>query len=87
VVATQPDGALGVPAPRIEGFTIRLPLAILIVGLAIFLPVLGASLLGALVQYALGSARRRLAAIHFNIDCAYGRHLPTTYTGMGSAFR
>jgi len=41
----RPDGALGVPAPRVDGFTIRLPLAVLIVGLAIFLPVLGASLL------------------------------------------
>lgn len=41
----RPDGALGVPAPRAQGFTIRPPLAILIVCLAILLPVLGASLL------------------------------------------
>jgi len=41
----RPDGALGVPAPRVDGFTIRLPLAALIAGLAIVLPVLGASLL------------------------------------------
>ena len=41
----RPDGALGVPAPRVTGFTIRPPLAILIVCLAILLPVLGASLL------------------------------------------
>jgi uncharacterized iron-regulated membrane protein len=41
----RPGGALGVPAPRVEGFTIRPPLAVLIVCLAILLPVLGASLL------------------------------------------
>ena len=41
----RPDGALGVPAPRVEGFTIRAPLMALIVCLAILLPVLGASLL------------------------------------------
>jgi len=41
----RPDGALGVPAARVQGFTIRPPLAILIVCLAILLPVLGASLL------------------------------------------
>jgi uncharacterized iron-regulated membrane protein len=41
----QPGGALGVPAPRVEGFTIRAPLMALIVCLAILLPVLGASLL------------------------------------------
>ncbi len=40
----RPDGALGVPAPRVDGFTIRTPLAVLIVCLAILLPVLGASL-------------------------------------------
>jgi len=41
----KPDGSLGVPEPRVEGFTIRAPLRALIVGLAILLPVLGASLL------------------------------------------
>ena len=35
----------GIPAPRVEGFTIRAPLRALIVGLAILLPVFGASLL------------------------------------------
>jgi uncharacterized iron-regulated membrane protein len=38
-------GAFGVPAPRVEGFTIRPPLAALIVCLGVMLPVLGASLL------------------------------------------
>jgi uncharacterized iron-regulated membrane protein len=41
----RPGGALGVPAARVEGFTIRAPLMVLIVGLAILLPMLGASLL------------------------------------------
>jgi len=41
----RPDGALGVPAARIEGFTIRAPLMALIVFVAVLLPVLGASLL------------------------------------------
>jgi uncharacterized iron-regulated membrane protein len=41
----RPDGSFGVPAPRVAGFTIGKPLAILIVTLAILLPVLGASLL------------------------------------------
>jgi uncharacterized iron-regulated membrane protein len=41
----RPDGSLGVPAARIEGFTIGTPLIALIVGLAILLPLLGASLL------------------------------------------
>jgi len=38
-------GAFGVPAPRVEGFTIRPPLAVLIVCLGVLLPLLGASLL------------------------------------------
>ena len=37
--------APGVPAARVEGFTIRAPLMALIMCLAILLPVLGASLL------------------------------------------
>jgi len=41
----RPDGALGVPAARVEGFTIRAPLMALIVFVAVLLPVLGASLL------------------------------------------
>jgi uncharacterized iron-regulated membrane protein len=41
----RPDGALGVPAPRVHGFALRPPLAALILCLAILLPVLGASLL------------------------------------------
>ena len=41
----RPDGALGVPAPRVEGFRIGAPLGALIVCLAILLPVLGASLI------------------------------------------
>ena len=41
----RPDGSLGVPAPRVEGFTIRTPLAALIVCLGVLLPMLGASLL------------------------------------------
>jgi len=41
----RPGGALGVPAARVEGFTIRAPLMALIVCLAILLPVLGVSLL------------------------------------------
>jgi uncharacterized iron-regulated membrane protein len=41
----KPDGSLGIPAPRVEGFTISPLLAVLIVSLAILLPVLGASLL------------------------------------------
>ena len=41
----RPESALGVPAPRVDGFTIRLPLAVLIVCLGVLLPLLGASLL------------------------------------------
>jgi uncharacterized iron-regulated membrane protein len=41
----RPDGALGVPAPPVAGFTIGAPLKVLIVCLAILLPTLGASLL------------------------------------------
>jgi len=41
----RPGGTLGVPAARVDGFTIRAPLMALIVCLAILLPVLGASLL------------------------------------------
>ena len=41
----RPEGSLGVPAPRVEGFRIQAPLVALIVCLAILLPVLGASLL------------------------------------------
>src|SRR4029434_6989517 len=41
----RPDGSLGVPAPRVEGFTIRPPFIALIVCAGILLPVLGASLL------------------------------------------
>jgi len=40
----RPDGALGLPAPRVEGFTIKAPLGALIVSLGILLPVFGASL-------------------------------------------
>ena len=41
----RPDGALGVPAPPVAGFALGAPLKVLIVCLAIFLPMLGASLL------------------------------------------
>jgi uncharacterized iron-regulated membrane protein len=41
----RPEGSLGVPAQRVEGFTIRAPLVALIACLAIMLPVLGASVL------------------------------------------
>jgi uncharacterized iron-regulated membrane protein len=41
----RPDGGLGVPAARVDGFTIGAPLMTLIVALGILLPVLGASLL------------------------------------------
>ena len=41
----RPEGSLGVPAPRVEGFRIQTPLVALIICLAILLPVLGASLL------------------------------------------
>jgi uncharacterized iron-regulated membrane protein len=40
----RPDGKLGIPAPRVEGFAIRAPLGALIVCIGILLPVLGASL-------------------------------------------
>jgi uncharacterized iron-regulated membrane protein len=40
----RPGGSLGVPAPRVAGFTIRLPLGALIVTVGMLLPVLGASL-------------------------------------------
>jgi uncharacterized iron-regulated membrane protein len=39
------EGSLGVPAPRVEGFTIHAPLIALIVCAGMLLPVLGASLL------------------------------------------
>jgi uncharacterized iron-regulated membrane protein len=38
-------GLAGIPAPRVEGFTIRAPLGALIVCIGILLPVLGASLI------------------------------------------
>jgi uncharacterized iron-regulated membrane protein len=41
----RPEGSLGLPAPRVAGFTIRAPLRALIVCLAVLLPVFGASLL------------------------------------------
>jgi uncharacterized iron-regulated membrane protein len=41
----RPEGSLGVPALRVEGFTIRAPLIALIVLAGVLLPVLGASLL------------------------------------------
>jgi uncharacterized iron-regulated membrane protein len=41
----RPGGSLGLPAPRVEGFTIRAPHLALIVGAGALLPVLGASLL------------------------------------------
>ena len=41
----RPEGTLGLPAPRVEGFTIRAPLVALIVCAGVLLPVLGASLL------------------------------------------
>jgi uncharacterized iron-regulated membrane protein len=41
----RPDGSLGVPAPRVEGFTLGAPLVASIVAVTILLPVLGASLL------------------------------------------
>jgi uncharacterized iron-regulated membrane protein len=41
----RPEGSLGVPAPRVEGFTLGAPLVASIVAVAILLPVLGASLL------------------------------------------
>ena len=41
----RPEGSLGVPAPHVEGFTIRAPLIALIVSAGVLLPVLGASLL------------------------------------------
>jgi uncharacterized iron-regulated membrane protein len=40
----RPEGSLGVPAPRVEGFTLGAPLVILIVCAGLLLPVLGASL-------------------------------------------
>lgn len=41
----KPAGELGLPAPKVNGFRIERGLAVLIVGLAILLPVFGASLL------------------------------------------
>jgi uncharacterized iron-regulated membrane protein len=41
----RPEGSLGLPAPRVDGFAIRAPLRALIVCIALLLPVLGASLL------------------------------------------
>jgi len=41
----RPEGSLGVPAPRVEGFTLRAPLIALIVIAGALLPLLGASLL------------------------------------------
>jgi uncharacterized iron-regulated membrane protein len=41
----RPDGALGVPAPRVREFRITPALGVLIVALGVLLPVLGASLL------------------------------------------
>ena len=41
----RPEGSLGVPAPRVEGFRIHAPLIALIVIAGALLPVLGASLL------------------------------------------
>jgi uncharacterized iron-regulated membrane protein len=40
----RPDGKLGIPAPRVEGFRIRAPLRALIIVTGVLLPVLGASL-------------------------------------------
>jgi uncharacterized iron-regulated membrane protein len=41
----RPEGSLGLPAPRVEGFRITPPLVTLIVIAGVLLPVLGASLL------------------------------------------
>jgi uncharacterized iron-regulated membrane protein len=41
----RPEGSLGIPAPRVEGFRITPTLLALIVLAGILLPVLGASLL------------------------------------------
>ena len=41
----RPDGSLGLPAPRVEGFSITPPFIALIVVAGVLLPVLGASLL------------------------------------------
>jgi len=40
----RPEGSLGLPAPRVEGFTLGAPLVVLIIGAGLLLPVLGASL-------------------------------------------
>ena len=57
----RPEGSLGLPAPRVDGFTIRAPLRALIVCLGLLLPVLGASLL-VLWGTTRWSARQRLAS-------------------------
>jgi uncharacterized iron-regulated membrane protein len=41
----RPDGSLGIPAPRVDGFRLRAPFIALIVCAGTLLPVLGASLL------------------------------------------
>ena len=72
----RPEGALGVPAPRVEGFTIGAPLIALIV--CARNPSSGARRLaaGALGHYATGGARRRLSAALQNFIIAIERVRP-----------
>ena len=57
----RPEGSLGLPAPRVDGFRIRAPFRALIVCLGVLLPVLGASLL-VLWGTTRWSERRRFAS-------------------------
>ena len=81
----RPEGALGVPAPRVEGFTIRLPLVAPIVCLA--------SCCRCSAPRCSSSGARRgsrlcAPAPFSSLDLARtGLHLPSTYTGCLLAVR
>lgn len=55
----RPDGAIGIPAPRVAGFNIGTPLALTIAALCVFLPVFGVSVLALLLFDRLARGLRR----------------------------